>query len=145
LYKDRADPVALPDADYPEWLWTILDESAALTTHSGVTLEATAGLSKGEARAAQKRNLRAVRSAQRGMPNRDSGAAAAGAGMNAVGAASDGEVAMPAGQAQILQAEAAMAVEGASKRSVEAEMEARKALRRANREKIKSRNFLSKR
>lgn len=122
-----------------------MDDTAALNTHSGVTLEATAGLSKGEARAAQKRNLRAVRSAQRGMQARDAGAASAGAGMNAVGAASDGEVTMPANEAQLLAGEAAIAVEGAGNRSIEAEQEAKKALRRANREKIKSRNFLLKR
>ena len=65
--------------------------------------------------------------------------------MKAVGAASDGEVTMPADEAQLLQGEAAIAVQGVGKRSVEAEIEARKALRRANREKIKSRNFISKR
>jgi large subunit ribosomal protein L54 len=24
-YKDRQDPVALPDEEYPDWLWTVLD------------------------------------------------------------------------------------------------------------------------
>ncbi|KAJ1959342.1 hypothetical protein GGI12_004385 [Dipsacomyces acuminosporus] len=26
IYKDGKDPVALKDEEYPEWLWTLLDE-----------------------------------------------------------------------------------------------------------------------
>lgn len=28
VIKDQPDPVALPDDQYPAWLWTILDDSA---------------------------------------------------------------------------------------------------------------------
>lgn len=126
-----------------------MEDPSTQLSHAGVILESTAGLSKGEARVVQKRNLRAVRSAQRGIEAKrvaSGGAGAgAGAGMKAVGAPSEGIVAAPAGEAERLQGDAAMAVELASTRSVEAEMEARKALRKANREKIKARNFISKR
>ncbi|KAI9502988.1 mitochondrial ribosomal protein L37-domain-containing protein, partial [Coemansia spiralis] len=26
IYKEGSDPVALKDEEYPEWLWTLLDE-----------------------------------------------------------------------------------------------------------------------
>ncbi|WVQ75998.1 hypothetical protein IAR50_005634 [Cryptococcus sp. DSM 104548] len=29
ILKDKPDPVALPDDQYPAWLWTLLDEPAA--------------------------------------------------------------------------------------------------------------------
>lgn len=161
LYKDRADPIALPDEEYPEWLWTLLDDSSATSSVAGVTLESTAGLSKGEARIVQKRNMRAVRSAQRSQeaaaaaaaassaaatqaPNQ-TGGAPAGAGMSAVGALSDGEVAPPAGEAERLSGVAAVLIDGAETMSIEAEKEAKKALRKANREKIKARNFVGRR
>ncbi|KAI9884355.1 MAG: hypothetical protein M1823_003851 [Watsoniomyces obsoletus] len=33
--KDRNDPVALPDAEYPEWLWTCIDSTAGKKSKSG--------------------------------------------------------------------------------------------------------------
>lgn len=103
-------------------------------------LESVAGLSKGEARAVQKRNLKAVRAAQRGMERK---ASAAGAGMKATGKASVGEVEGEVGEVERLHGVAAVAVEGASATSVEAEREAKRAMRKANRESIKARNFVS--
>jgi large subunit ribosomal protein L54 len=29
IYKDRQDPVAMEDAEYPEWLWRVLDRPGA--------------------------------------------------------------------------------------------------------------------
>jgi large subunit ribosomal protein L54 len=29
VLKDKPDPVALPDEEYPEWLWTLTDEYVA--------------------------------------------------------------------------------------------------------------------
>jgi large subunit ribosomal protein L54 len=29
VLKDKPDPVALPDEEYPAWLWTLTDEYAA--------------------------------------------------------------------------------------------------------------------
>jgi large subunit ribosomal protein L54 len=29
VLKDKPDPIALPDDQYPSWLWTILDDSSA--------------------------------------------------------------------------------------------------------------------
>lgn len=122
-----------------------MEDPSAQLSHAGVILETTAGLSKGEARVVQKRNLRAVRSAQRGREAKELANGSAGAGMKAVGVPSEGVVAAPAGEAERLQGDVAMTVKLASTRSIEAEIEARKALRKANREKIKARNFLSKR
>lgn len=172
VYKDRADPVALPDSEYPAWLWGILDDGST-TTVSGVTLESTAGMSKGEARSAQKRNMRLVRAAQRneerererarqaaavaaaaaaaeagGVTGSTTGASTSqastsGAGMHAAGKASDGVVASPApGSAEAAQGAAASAVL-TGEAAIAAEREQRRALRRANRESIKARNFVS--
>lgn len=30
VLKDKPDPVALPDEEYPEWLWTLTDEYVAV-------------------------------------------------------------------------------------------------------------------
>lgn len=173
VYKDRADPVALPDSEYPAWLWGILDDGST-TTVSGVTLESTAGMSKGEARSAQKRNMRLVRAAQRneerererarqaaavaaaaaaaaeagGVTGSTTGASTSqastsGAGMHAAGKASDGVVVSPApGSAEAAQGAAASAVL-TGEAAIAAEREQRRALRRANRESIKARNFVS--
>lgn len=172
VYKDRADPVALPDSEYPAWLWGILDDGST-TTVSGVTLESTAGMSKGEARSAQKRNMRLVRAAQRneerererarqaaavaaaaaaaeagGVTGSTTGASTSqastsGAGMHAAGKASDGVVVSPApGSAEAAQGAAATAVL-TGEAAIAAEREQRRALRRANRESIKARNFVS--
>ena len=148
LYKDRADPVALPDSEYPAWLWNILDDPSA-TSASGAILESTAGLSKGEARAVQKRNLKAVRAASKGKGRQPSGpglsgGSGSGAGMKAVGTISEGEI-EGAGEAEKLQGAAAVSVEVANKKSVEAEREAKRALRKASRENIKAKNFIGSR
>jgi hypothetical protein len=29
ILKDKPDPLALPDNDYPDWLWTLTDEALA--------------------------------------------------------------------------------------------------------------------
>lgn len=147
LYKDRSDPVALPDSEYPAWLWNILDDPST-TSASGASLESTVGLSKGEARAVQKRNLRAVRAAARGKGKQPAGPGLAGgsgsgAGMGAVGAISDGEVeGANAGEAERAQGEAAMSVQTSNKKSAEEEKEAKKALRKASRASIKAKNFI---
>jgi large subunit ribosomal protein L54 len=113
---------------------------------SGAALESTAGLSKGEARAAHKRNMKAVRSAQRGKGKQaagpgSSGGSKAGSGMRAVGTISEGVVEAE-NKEEKAEGAAAISVQGASKRSVEAEKEAKKALRKASRENIKAKNFI---
>ncbi|UZJ53376.1 hypothetical protein CBS101457_002696 [Exobasidium rhododendri] len=147
LYKDRADPVALPDSEYPAWLWNILDDPSA-TSASGAILESTAGLSKGEARVVQKRNVKAVRAASRGKGKGPAGpglagGSGAGAGMNATGPISEGDVDVSgAGEAEMAHGAAATVVGKADRKSAAEEAEAKKALRRASREKIKAKNFI---
>ena len=51
LLKDTPDPVARPDADYPAWLWELHTAGAAGSAVAG----ASAGMTKGEQRAALKR------------------------------------------------------------------------------------------
>lgn len=29
IFKDKPDPVALPDEEYPDWLWSLTDEALA--------------------------------------------------------------------------------------------------------------------
>lgn len=139
VYKDRADPVALPDSEYPSWLWNILDEGTS-TSAGGITLESTAGMSKGEARAAQKRNLRLVRAAQRAqerLRERSALSAASAAGEGHKAQVSDGIVAKPAGKAEDAAGEA-------SSISEEDERNKKRSLRKANRENIKAKNFVAK-
>lgn len=33
--KDKSDPVAMEDSEYPDWLWRILDDQKGAGTESG--------------------------------------------------------------------------------------------------------------
>lgn len=46
ILKDQADPVALPDDQYPAWLWTILDEPSASSTKTASAQSAGKGEGK---------------------------------------------------------------------------------------------------
>lgn len=35
FYKNKSDPVALDDSEYPDWLWTLLDQRAATSAGAG--------------------------------------------------------------------------------------------------------------
>jgi large subunit ribosomal protein L54 len=37
--KDQPDPVALPDDQYPDWLWTLLSDSASATKEADSSAE----------------------------------------------------------------------------------------------------------
>lgn len=144
IFKDRADPVALPDDQYPTWLWTILEEGKKSAT--GAILESTEGMTKGEARAAEKRNLRAIRAAHRAKERLSAKQATvalengspAGSGMNATGQQAQGIIAEAKGSAEALAANAAAIVHDPEV----SEMEAKRNLRKANRANIKASNFV---
>lgn len=36
IFKDKPDPVSLPDEEYPDWLWSLTDEALA-TQQAGKT------------------------------------------------------------------------------------------------------------
>lgn len=144
IFKDRADPVALPDDQYPDWLWTILEEGKKSAT--GAILESTEGMTKGEARAAEKRNLRAIRAAHRAKERLSAQKASvaiqkgssSGGGLNATGQQTQGIITEAKGNAEALAANAAAIVQDAEV----SEMEAKKNLRKANRANIKASNFV---
>lgn len=129
--------MARPDADYPAWLWTLLEEGK--TSADGVVLESTEGMSKGQARVAEKRNLRLIRAAHRAKERQaKTEASGSGAGMHAVGQASQGVVGAAAGHAEAAVADAAAVMVDSSA----AEREKKRELRVANRASIKARNFV---
>ncbi len=144
IFKDRADPVALPDEQYPKWLWTILEEGKKSVT--GAILESTEGMTKGEARAAEKRNLRAIRAAHKAKERLTAKQAtvalekgsSAGSGMNATGQQSQGITTEAKGSAEALAANAAAIIQDPEV----SEMEAKRNLRKANRANIKASNFV---
>jgi large subunit ribosomal protein L54 len=43
VLKDKPDPVALADEDYPEWLWALTDEYVAAQTRATGTAAAARG------------------------------------------------------------------------------------------------------
>lgn len=135
ILKDRADPVARPDSEYPPWLWALLDDPAI---KSSKVLSAgdvdTTGMSKGEARAALKRGAKAARAAVKKAAAAEARAAARAerAGVNpaaATHAAADAELEQdkqPRTPAE----------------KFEAERQARRSLRKQNRDAIKAANFV---
>ncbi|KAN0061596.1 hypothetical protein ACQY0O_006443 [Thecaphora frezii] len=140
ILKDKADPVALEDSAYPPWLFKLLDDPSIASASSLAAFE-TAGMSKGEARAAAKRNAKLARAAQLAKEK-------AGAGMKKVSPAKEGE---PPVEGQSNEAVAAGVADAAIRGELGTEAETRereererkKAMRKANKDKIKARNFVS--
>lgn len=147
LLKDKPDLIALPDSDYPPWLWDLLSDPAMKTTHASVeggpgilgggasdaTLEESAAggggvgskgtTTKGEARIKQKQEMRERRQA-----------------FAAAQAAKKKGVAMGNVSAEEVAAQMAEgAVQGGD---AVAEERKKRELRKKNREGIKARNFL---
>jgi large subunit ribosomal protein L54 len=50
ILKDQPDPIALPDEEYPAWLWTLTDESLALSAQGKKPAELDAEGATGDAR-----------------------------------------------------------------------------------------------
>ncbi|EPQ31709.1 uncharacterized protein PFL1_01042 [Pseudozyma flocculosa PF-1] len=144
ILKDKADPVALEDAAYPPWLFKLLDDPSIASASSLAAFE-TAGMSKGEARAAAKRNAKLARAAQLA---KEKAEAKAGAGLNKAAPATDGEFPVEGLSSEAISAGLAdAAVRGEIDLQAETrereEKERKKAMRKANKEKIKARNFVS--
>ncbi|CDS82389.1 related to MRPL37-mitochondrial ribosomal protein of the large subunit [Sporisorium scitamineum] len=136
IFKDKADPIALQDHEYPSWLFKLLDDPSIASASSLASIE-MAGMSKGEARAAQKRQSKILRAAQLAKEKAEAKAA---------------ERAAKAGNAETTKdasAEQEDAMTPAEKRAhllskaAQEEHAKRKALRRANKNAIKARNFVS--
>lgn len=51
ILKDKPDPIAMPDEEYPSWLWTLTDEALAEAQHGkkAAELDAEGGLAVGDA------------------------------------------------------------------------------------------------
>ncbi|PWN52284.1 hypothetical protein IE53DRAFT_385289 [Violaceomyces palustris] len=141
ILKDKADPVALPDSEYPDWLWKLL-EDPSISSASSLAAE-TAGMTKGEARAATKRNAKLARAAQK---------AADKAAEKAAKSASSNDSSSPEGVSPVegLTKESTLSVNAngskvgaVDEEALKAEREKKRAMRKANKEAIKSRNFVS--
>ncbi|WFD33386.1 hypothetical protein MCUN1_000199 [Malassezia cuniculi] len=66
ILKDKPDPVALPDSEYPPWLFELLEDPAIRSNKSlNVGDVDTTGMSKGEARVAVKRAAKIARAEAR--------------------------------------------------------------------------------
>ncbi|SPO22146.1 related to MRPL37 - mitochondrial ribosomal protein of the large subunit [Ustilago trichophora] len=136
IYKDKADPVALQDHEYPSWLFKLLDDPSIASSSSLASIE-MAGMSKGEARAAQKRQSKILRAAQLAKEKAEAKAAERAA---KDGTAESTKVTSAAQEAAMTPEEKKAHL--MSKATAE-EHAKRKALRKANKEAIKARNFVS--
>lgn len=137
IFKDKADPVALQDAEYPPWLFKLLDDPSIAASSSLASIE-MAGMSKGEARAAQKRQSKILRAAQLAKEKAEAKAAE-----RAAKAGATGEEAKDAGVGQQAELSETERKVQAMEKAAADERVRRKALRRENKQAIKARNFVS--
>lgn len=136
IFKDKADPIALQDHEYPPWLFKLLDDPSIAASSSLASIE-MAGMSKGEARAAQKRQSKILRAAQLAKEKAEAKAAERAAKAGTVEAAIDATA----------EQEAALTPEERKanllSKAAQEEQARRRTLRRANKDAIKARNFVS--
>jgi large subunit ribosomal protein L54 len=59
ILKDQPDPVALPDDQYPDWLWTLLDEPVSASS-GGMEGKLPGDLKSGADFRQEKKRLRSV-------------------------------------------------------------------------------------
>lgn len=151
ILKDRPEVVALPDDQYPPWLWDLLDDPSMKTTYASVESSGdpivsaaagdapTAAETKGQLRLKQKREmkeLRAKMAAQKLAAQKAEAAKSKAKGTTAIPGAT--EMSEAEAQAALLAAEQARTPE----EQEEQERSQRRQLRKANRESIKTRNFV---
>ncbi|PKI84291.1 hypothetical protein MVES1_001735 [Malassezia vespertilionis] len=135
IYKNQPDPVALPDSEYPPWLWELLEDPAVKPTKTLMVGDIdTTGLSKGEARAALKRSAKVARAHVRRQQEKEAKEAAK---LLSMSAAQKAAVAARAAAKAAEDARPKTAVEVAGQ-----EKDARRALRKKNRAAIKANNFV---
>lgn len=135
ILKDKADPVARPDSEYPSWLWDLLDDPAIKSNKTMLAGDVdTTGMSKGEARAAYKRSAKIARAHIKKQQAAEAKEAARLLNMS------------PAQKAAAAAKAAAKAAEEARPKTpsqiFEQERKARGALRKKSRASIKADNFV---
>lgn len=128
--------MALEDHEYPSWLFQLLDDPSIASSSSLASIE-MAGMSKGEARAAQKRQAKVLRAAQLAKEKAQARAAERAAKTGST----DAEQNPNLNNDKVLSHQEVQA--NLLSRAVADEMAKRKALRKANKEAIKARNFVS--
>ncbi|KAL9932748.1 hypothetical protein V8E36_008447 [Tilletia maclaganii] len=151
IFKDRAEPIALPDDQYPTWLWSLI-ETSSTSSSGGLAIAGSANMSKGELRVAQKRAMKELRAkaeaAKRSAQRAAAGAVASGADKGgAERAAAAAASASMDEQIDIDRApqtvDPAVAMAQAQRAAVQQESVQKAELRKANKAKIKAKNFLS--
>ncbi|KAK0553686.1 hypothetical protein OC846_002410 [Tilletia horrida] len=153
IYKDKAEPVALPDDAYPSWLWSLIETSSGQSS-GGLSIAGAANMSKGELRVAQKKAMKELRAkaeaAKRAAQRAADSAAAAGADQSgtqraAAAAASEslGEDISSSIASAPQTVDPALALVQAQQAAARDESKRKGELRKANKAKIKAKNFLS--
>ncbi|WFC99268.1 hypothetical protein MYAM1_002012 [Malassezia yamatoensis] len=135
IFKDRADPVAKPDHEYPNWLWDLLEDPAIKPSKSLIAGDVdTTGMSKGEARAAYKRSAKLARQQLKRQQAAEAKEAARQLNMSPQQKA--------ASQAKLAAQVAKEAQPKSPSEQHEDELKARRTLRKKNRAAIKASNFV---
>ncbi|CAD6907165.1 unnamed protein product [Tilletia controversa] len=151
IFKDRAEPLALPDEDYPTWLWSLI-ETNNTTNSGGLSIAGTGNMTKGELRVAQKKAMKELRqkaeSAKRAATRAAIAAAKKGAGKSGTQRAAVTAASQSLGEEVNIDSmtqtyDPAVALAQAQQAAARDESRQRAELRKANKAKIKSNNFLS--
>lgn len=134
ILKDAPEVIAKPDEEYPSWLWELANEPAMKTTFASTdaaeVIASESGSSsafpatKGALRAKEKRAMKAKRAAQAAEDRAQAKAA---------------RIAKAAKGAEVPKAQQ-KAAEGRD--PIEVERETQRALRKANRDRIRTNNFI---
>ena len=134
IFKDKPDPVARPDHEYPSWLFELLDDPAFRSRKTVMVGDVdTTGMSKGEARSALKRAAKVARSAVRKQQAAEAKAAAQQQSMSEE---------QRAASARAAEAEAEAALPKTPSEFFVHELAQRRAMRKNSRSSIKASNFV---
>lgn len=136
ILKDRADPIALEDSQYPPWLFKLLEDPSIAASSS---VSAGKVLSKGEARIAARKQMKALRAER--VANEKATAKAAERARRQKQTDPHSSAVSPE-SLTVDAVSASQAAEAVHSDILRAEKEKRKALRKANREAIKASNFI---
>ena len=134
IFKDKPDPVARPDHEYPSWLFELLDDPAFRSRKTVMVGDVdTTGMSKGEARSALKRAAKVARAAVRKQQAAEAKAAAQQQSMSEE---------QRAASARAAEAEAEAALPKTPSEFFVHELAQRRAMRKNSRSSIKASNFV---
>ncbi|KAE8229321.1 hypothetical protein CF326_g5710 [Tilletia indica] len=151
IFKDKAEPVALPDEEYPAWLWSLV-ETSSTSSSGGLSITGGGNMTKGELRVAQKKAMKELRakaeSAKRAATRAAIAAAAKGARQGGAERAAVAAASATFGEEVTIESapqtyDPAVALAQAQQAAARDEARQRAELRKANKAKIKSNNFLS--